>query len=181
MNLDKNPKIKPPSGGRVVAIDGLIIDRRKTWPEAINSAVTHEGLNADEMEQQRKVLRCGNQFSRPGAGLSLFNKTTYLVNFGPEPSFSSVIGWVKANNCKFRSPRVVFAIAENWGNLDLELGVANLCLLSDICCFWGESVPHWVCVKWLEGLRFVELRDERVFSNKEVWLVCTAREKEKKG
>ncbi len=136
--------IQIPEGGRIHIV-AVPVNESRDWKESLSAAGPHTGRDWD-------IWRMGDQYP-PTEGQSGLAKII-LVNFGPGKNTISEanIAWAKSQKLVLASPRKVFAVGEYCPNLNRELGMDSMAVVSlEQCSFGGEQ--RVVSVWWRESGR----------------------------
>lgn len=126
--------VAAPKGGRIHAVR-VPVDPTREWLEAVNAA----GPDTPASCSVRKV---GHLYP-PQAG-TVTDREIILVNFGkPIPSGQYALDWAKPFGLRPENPRGVFAIGEHMPQLNIQLGMPYMAVVSlDVCSFeGGRRVP----------------------------------------
>lgn len=127
--------IAAPKGGRIHVVR-VPVDPAREWQEAVNAA----GPDTPASYDVRKV---GDQYP-PQAG-AVAEREIILVNFGKRiPDGQYVLDWANPHGLRPENPRGVFAIGEHKPNLNTELGMPYMAVVSlEACSFVGSRrVPR---------------------------------------
>lgn len=162
-------KIVPPVNGRIYQVR-VRVDYARPWREAVLAAGPNTLDNYD-------VLRVGDQYPpEPASRRSIRWAKIILVNFGPGSVSQSatVLEWGKAQHLRPAIPRGVFAIGEHCPNLNSDLGLEHMAVVSSArcsfvgelrvpCVWWDrsrrESYLYWFVYDWDEDYWFAFVRE----------------------
>lgn len=136
-----------PKGGRIHIVR-VPVNPAREWHEAIDAAGPNTGKDWD-------IRKVGDQYP-PQKG-KVREREIILVNFGKTISGTQyALDWAKPYGLQPEPPRSVFAIGEHKPNLNKELGMDYMAVVSPVeCAFEGHRrVP---CVWWRASQRRVDL------------------------
>lgn len=123
-----------PKGGRIHVVR-VPVDPAREWQEAINAAGPDTPANYD-------VRKVGHLYSQQTG--AVVEREIILVNFGKTiPNGQYALDWAKPLGLMPVSPRAVFAIGEHRPQLNTELGMSYMAVVSlEQCSFEGSrQVP----------------------------------------
>ena len=120
--------ITAPKGGKIHIVS-VQVDESRAWKDAVSAAGPNTGRDWD-------IWKVGNQYP-PTAIRS--SRQVILVNFGKYMQSEDVLAWGRTQNLRPASPRSVFAIGEHCPNLNRELVMDYMAVVSLVpCSFEGE-------------------------------------------
>lgn len=146
--------VAPPSSGRIHVLS-VPVDEARPWEEAVRAA------NPTVPSHDMAILWVGDQYpSQPVSPAPQPAREIVLVNFGnpfPIPTRMAIVGWGERYRLRPATPRIILAVAEQYPNLNRDLEVVNMNLVSLLVGhFLDENV---VCaVVWLESERWIGLK-----------------------
>lgn len=135
--------ITVPKGGRIHIVS-VLVNESRPWKDAASAAGPNTGRDRD-------IWKVGDQYS-PVVGATQGLQQVILVNFGKHMRSEDVLDWGKEQHLRPASPRSVLAISEHYPNLNRDLTVDNMTVISLVTCSFGgeRRVPY---VWWDESLR----------------------------
>ena len=157
--------ITAPEGGKIHIVS-VPVDESYAWKDAVRAA-------GPDTDRDWDVWKVGNQYPSVASAKSALRQVI-LVNFGKYIRSEDAIAWGKTQNLRPASPRSVFAISENYPNLNRDLAMDYMAVVSLVpCSFGGErQVPNvwwygskreshlsWFVIGWSEHCWFAFVRE----------------------
>jgi hypothetical protein len=144
--------VAAPKSGRIHVVR-VPVDPAREWQAAINAAGPNTPANYD-------VRKVGHLY--PQQTGAVVEREIILVNFGKTiPNGQYALDWAKPFGLRPENPRGVFAIGEHRPQLNTELGMSYMAVVSlEACSFGGgRRVPFagWddsereACLYWFDG------------------------------
>ena len=141
-----------PKGGKIHIVSALV-DESRAWEDAVSAA----GPNTD---RDWDVWKVSDQYP-PMVGATQDLQQVILVNFGKYMRSKDVLAWGKTQNLHPSSPRSVFAIGKRCPNLNRDLAIDYMAVVSLISCsfegrrqvpsFWWFKSKRKAYLCWFDG------------------------------
>ncbi|MFZ2887019.1 MAG: hypothetical protein WA021_04340 [Minisyncoccia bacterium] len=132
--------VAAPKGGRIHIVR-VPFNPGREWQEAIDASGPNTGKDWD-------IRKIGDKYP-PQAGKTI-EREIILVNFGKTiPDTQHALDWAKPYGLQPEPPRGVFAIGEHKPNLNKELGMDYMGVVSPVECSFGGD--RQVPCEWWDG------------------------------
>lgn len=147
-------------GARVHLIPKLKVDGSRFWKDAVMAGGPQTGSGYNVLNVADKYQSSENKIT--DEVIILFN----WINGGG--SYQQAIEWGLVNNLEKTVPREVFAVGENFPNLNYELGPNPMYVVETTGCSFGSDTIA-CCVWWRGALRESDLRWQGIFGDGSGW------------
>lgn len=126
--------VKAPEGGRIHIVR-VPVNPGREWQEAVNAAGPDTGKDWD-------IRKVADKYP-PQTGVTE-EREIILVNFGKSVSSQYALDWAKPLGLRPEKPHGIFAVGEHQSNLNEELSMPYMAVISlDECSFGGgRRVPY---------------------------------------
>ena len=156
--------ITAPKGGKIHIVS-VPVDETRAWEDAISAADPNSGRDRDVWKVDSQYPPVATQGPQ----------RVVLLNFGKYMRSETILAWGKTQNLRPASPRSVFAIGEHCPNLNRDLAMDYMAVVSIVSCSFdgGQHVPlvwwfrserkadlGWFGGEWDEGCWFAFVREE---------------------
>ena len=123
-----------PKGGKIHIIS-VPVDESHVWNDAVGAAGPNTGRDWN-------IWKVGDQY--PPAATAQGLQQVILINFGKYMQSEDVLAWGKEQHLRPASPRSVFAIGEHCPNLNRDLAMDYMAVVSLVACSFGgeRRVPR---------------------------------------
>lgn len=144
-------EIIAPKGGKIHVVS-VPVNESRAWKDAVSVAGPNTGRDWD-------IWRVGDQYP-PMVGATQGLQQVILVNFGKYMRSKDVLVWSKTQNLRPASPRSVFAIGDHCPNLNRDLAMDYMAVISLVPSsfggrrqvpdvWWGRS-ERGACLGWFD-------------------------------